>query len=403
VQELLKQIDGMKALTRFVGRKHRADLIKIENQVRELAAQVDAFYALLGDCHWIYHERMNTEVVEQLLKLDADAAEQALIEHYRDEESLKFMVMQLYGLDAMRPRMPLVELAKEDYFGGRSYAVVLVLLAVMDGFVNDVDISQRRGLHARDASEMTAWDSVVGHHRGLSHGHSEFTRSTFKTSEEPVFELQRNGIMHGTLVNFDNVVVATKAWNRLFAVADWARSLEKERVEPEPRPTWRGIFEQIVANAEAKRALNEWRPLSLTPDDAAFLDNEVVRSAREYLDAWKTRNYGAMARLITPMLGGDTPSQTAGMVREACIEFELTDYAITRVNFEAPAVCEIDVELTLNGVVQPARMRWARETEDGSPATPNLDATWRLWLWGPWAMLDRVEEADGLEDDDETV
>ena len=128
--------------------------------------------------------------------------------------------------------MPLVEHAREDYFNGRYYSVVLVLFSVMDGFVNDVDTSQRRGLHARDPSEMSAWDSVVGHHLGLSHAHAEFTKSTFKTSDEPVVELHRNGIVHGTLVNYDNVVVATKAWNRLFAVADWARSLAKEKAEP---------------------------------------------------------------------------------------------------------------------------------------------------------------------------
>jgi hypothetical protein len=228
IRDLLKQIEGMKALTLFIGRKQRAQVIEVERNVRELAAQVDAFYALLGDRHWIFHERLDTNVVERLLKMEADAAEAALIDHYRDEEALSFMLMQLNGLNGMRPRIPLVQHARDDYLGGRYYAVVLVLLAVMDGFVNDVDASQRRGLHARDPSEMTAWDSVVGHHLGLSHAHSVFTKSTFKTSEEPVFDLQRNGIIHGTLVNYDNVIVATKAWNRLFAVADWARSVEKE-------------------------------------------------------------------------------------------------------------------------------------------------------------------------------
>jgi hypothetical protein len=335
VRDLLKQIEGMKALTLFIGRKHRAEVIRVEKDVRELAAQVDAFYALLGDRHWIFHERLNTNVVERLLKLDADAAEAALIDHYCDEDALSFMLMQLKGLADMQPRMALVEHARDDYLEGRYYAVVLVLLAVMDGFVNDIDASQRRGLHARDPSEMAAWDSVVGHHLGLSHAHGVFTRSTFKTSEEPLFELQRNGIIHGTLVNYDNVIVATKAWNRLFAVADWARSLEKEKVEPEPPPTWRGIFSQMAKNAEAQRALDEWRPFTLTADDPAFAENEVVQSARTYLEAWKAKNYGAMATLITPMLGAETPSKRAGVVREECSEFELVDHVITQADFRS--------------------------------------------------------------------
>jgi hypothetical protein len=388
----LKQIEGMKALTLFIGRKHRAQVIEVERNVRELAAQVDAFYALLGDRHWIFHERLDTNVVERLLKMEADAAEAALIDHYRDEEALSFMLMQLNGLNGMRPRIPLVQHARDDYLGGRYYAVVLVLLAVMDGFVNDVDASQRRGLHARDPSEMTAWDSVVGHHLGLSHAHSVFTKSTFKTFEEPVFDLQRNGIIHGTLVNYDNVIVATKAWNRLFAVADWARSVEKEKIEPEPPPTWRGIFSQIAENAKAQRALDEWRPSTLTADDPAFAENEVVQRARTYLEAWKSKNYGAMASLITPILGAETLGKTAGMVREECAEFELVAYAITRADFEAAAVCELEIELTFPDDARPARMRWIREAEDGSPATPNQPGTWRLWLWGPWTMLNRVEE-----------
>jgi hypothetical protein len=53
---------------------------------------------------------------------------------------------------------------------------VLTLLSVMDGFVNDVDHGERRGLHARDADEMGAWDSVVGHHMGLTHAHLSFTK-----------------------------------------------------------------------------------------------------------------------------------------------------------------------------------------------------------------------------------
>jgi hypothetical protein len=42
---------------------------------------------------------------------------------------------------------------------------------------------------------------------------------------------------HPDLVNFDNDIVATKAWNRLFAVADWAASRQKRAIPPDPKPT----------------------------------------------------------------------------------------------------------------------------------------------------------------------
>jgi len=42
-----------------------------------------------------------------------------------------------------------------------------VLIAVMDGAVNDLEPGNRRGLHTREDHEMVAWDSVTAHHLGL--------------------------------------------------------------------------------------------------------------------------------------------------------------------------------------------------------------------------------------------
>ncbi len=54
--------------------------------------------------------------------------------------------------------------------------------------------------------------------------------------------------MHGNLVNFDNDIVASKAWNRLFAVADWAASRQKQSVPPKPEPTFREVLARIREN-----------------------------------------------------------------------------------------------------------------------------------------------------------
>jgi RIO-like serine/threonine protein kinase len=57
-----------------------------------------------------------------------------------------------------------------------------------------------------------------------------------KRVDDEVFEVYRNGIVHGTVVNFNNVVVATKAWNMLFAVADWDSATTKAAAPAEPQP-----------------------------------------------------------------------------------------------------------------------------------------------------------------------
>src|SRR5215216_6721000 len=315
VAEMLQQIQGMKLLTRFVARKQRAELVKLEAQVLELTKTVDRLYSLLGPRHWIFHDDLNAEKVKALVRLDPAAAERAFIEIYRDAEALRFMIRRLNGLPAMRARMDLIEKARIDYQEGRFYATVLVLITVMDGFVNDVEPARRRGLHAREADDLATWDSVVGHHMGLTNAHSTFTKSNYKTSSEPLYELQRHGIIHGTLLNYDNVVVATKAWNRLFAVADWARSLKKKNEPPKPEPSWRELFHQIGRNEAAKKALAEWRPKTLEADDQAFAGEEVCKRAQAYLEAWKAKNYGVMASLISPMVAEDTPGKSAGVVR----------------------------------------------------------------------------------------
>jgi hypothetical protein len=391
VAELREQIQGMKALTRIVGRKHRKDILEIERQIEEHVTVVDRFYELLGDRHWIFHDRLSVEKVKALLDLAPDEAEKALIEIYRDDEWLRFSTMGLRRL--MQSRMDLVEKAAQDYREDRFYACVLVLLTVMDGFVNDLDPARRRGLHTREADELAAWDTVVGHHMGLRNAHSTFTKGIQKTSSEPVYELHRHGIVHGMLVNYDNIIVATKAWNRLFAVADWATSIERQNKPKEPEPSWGDIFRKTARNAAAKKALDEWRRKKLTADDPGFYDEEVCARAKSYLDAWKRRNYGAMAALISPQLGEPTPNATAGMVRSEFESWHLDDYTIAAADFEAAAVCEIDVELVSEGEQRHARMRWIREGSDGMAAMPNEPGTWYLYLWGPWAMVNRRDVA----------
>ena len=390
VAELLDQIKGMKTLTRFVARARRAEILEAEQVLLALVRSIDRFYELLGARNWIYRDSLHADRVGALLDLPADDAEVGLIALYRDPEWLHFMIIQLHHLDAMRPRADLLARAEADYSAERYYSVTLVLLAVIDGFVSDVQPARRRGLHARDAEELVAWDSVVGHHMGLTNAHKAFTKSTFKTSDEPIHELHRNGIVHGTLVNFDNVVVATKAWNRLFAVADWAASLERRERAPEVRPTWRELAQQIAANERAKQSLAAFRAQVVEADDPAFLEEEACGRARDFLVAWAAKNYGRMTDFISPRTTPQTRGQMAGTLRETFSLHELNDFRVLRADRQAAAACEIDIELTFGTGVEAARMRWIRETKDGLPPIPEVDGEWFLYIWDPWSMIARA-------------
>jgi hypothetical protein len=381
VISLLTQIQGMKLITRFVLRNQRQSMLDLEREVRKLAGMVDRFYELLGPRNWIFHDALDVPTVERLLALPADQAERALIDWYNDPEALRFPVGRLDRFPQLQVRMGLIKMAEADFHAGRYYATVLALLSVMDGFVNDIDTAERKGLHAREAEDMTAWDSVVGHHMGLTRAHASFTRSFHKTSSEPVTELYRHGIVHGVLTNFDNDVVAAKAWNRLFAVADWATSLEKQKAEPKAHSSWRETWNQLRENAEAKKALDIWRASSAEQGDATFDSDEVVLQTRDFLAAWQDRNFGRMAEFMSPLVAARTLGRTAGQVREEYSDKILTRFDLERVDHAAAALTYVDVALSLGPDRLLGRMRWTRSGPDGRTVTPNRPGVWRLMSW----------------------
>jgi hypothetical protein len=384
--ELLTLLKGMTFLTRFILRGERKSMIELERQAKYLASVVDRFYELLGPRNWVFHEDLEPTRIDALLGFPVEDAERALIDQYKERETLRFWVGRLARFPELQVRMALIERAEADFREGRYYATVQTLISVMDGFVNDVVSDERRGLHARDEDDMTAWDSVVGHHMGLTHAHKTFTKTFRKTSIEDVRELYRNGIVHGMLVNYDNDVVGAKAWNRLFAVADWATSREKQRAVPKQRPSWRELLRSIDRNRRVRESLDLWRPSSALAGDDDFETDPVVVASRAYLEAWRAKNYGRMAALLSPLLTEDTPGKTAGMVREEFDETRLGSFDLQRVDHKAAAVAQVDISLTIDGERRLGRMRWIRTGPDDRAVAPNQDGTWRLMTWSATAM-----------------
>ena len=395
VVEMTEQLRGFKVLTIFMGREQRSALRKIESELNDLVETVDGFYERLGERHWIFHDRLDTKVIKRLIPMEAEKAEQALIAHYQDPEILPRFIRGLGRFSAMRSRLPMVERAREDYEAERFDSVVLKLLAVMDGFVNDFETEQRRGLHARSDDEMAAWDSVVGHHMGLTRAHRTFTQGFRKTPEEEVYELYRNGIVHGMLPNFNNVIVASKAWNRLFAVADWAQSREKQAAPKEPERTWGELFGQMAETERVKRATEAWQARTLTPSDAGFETEEIFGCATEFLDGWKSKNYGKMAGLLAKLTREGSRGKDAGQMRDLFSMYELEAFKIVRLDFRAPVICVVDAELRVDGDTRVGRMRWISEQENGEPAVPGTqEGDWLVMTWGPYAMFNEADSAE---------
>lgn len=389
--EMQDQLKDLNALQFLIPKDQRPDAEELERQLRHMGDTVDEFYRVLGPRNWIFHDSLPLDYIADLLtsRPDPSEVETGLIAHYNNPDNLSFLVRRLYGLPALYKRRGLLIRARDDYFSERYYACIHVLLSVMDGFVNEFE-TVRRGLHAREAEELKAWDSVVGHHMGLTNAHKTFTRAKSVTNEEPIFELYRNGIVHGSQLNYDNVVVATKAWNRLFAVADWANSTLKQKQPAPTQPSWKELLAQIAENDRITQANAAWQPSQLLAGADGFAEHPLVTVADEFLGLWKQQNYGQMAQLISAEV---RDAYKAAMPRHVRLQYEsreLTAFEITALDHTSPGAAMVTVELTMaDGAEMVGRMRWIHEDSDGTPMPSTLGGDWRLRLWNPDTFMAR--------------
>ena len=392
-RELERQLAGLKALNTLLRRGKRDEIRRLEQQLRQMTDTVDGFYALLGERNWIFTGDLNMPAMAQVIAVtDPGEAESRFVAYYQDENRIQFPLGRLHRFAAMRPRMPLLEKALRDHQEQRYYSTVLALLTVMDGFVNDLDKSDRQGLHARQAEDMVAWDSVVGHHLGLSHAHKSFTKSFYKTDETEVTELYRNGILHGTLVNFDNIIVATKAWNRLFAVADWADARAKQAGPAQPRPSLRETLRDWGTTQQRQRRLDTWTPHDCSPSDP---DCELVGVVQDFLTRWQARQWGPLGQFFMPVgAKRESVGKLAQLAKDLYEDEDLTGWVMQDIHHTAAAVAMVEVALDVNGTTHQTQLRWVHVRGDGHIAPEWSTGTWTLSLYGPVNFLTARREGN---------
>lgn len=385
--EMQKQMDGFQLLKFLLKKEDREKVTALGVEMVALAKTVDSFYDLLGDRQWIFHDRLPLAVLRErvLSQRDATAAERELCTIYEDPERMKFMVGSVMRFPEMRAREGLVTKAQLDFEEGRYYSTVLILLTVMDGFVNDVH-SVRRGLHAREAGDLETWDSPVGHHRGLTSTQASFRKSYTKRVDVEFHDLARNGILHGNITNFDNVIIASKAWNRLLAVVDWATSLEKAAKPKKPEPTWSEVMERVKENADFKSKMNAWKPSSgsvLSADEPAA--HSSVKAAAEFLDLWARSNWGHLALRFMRLGKEDSGKATPQEIRSSFAPYPLEAFTIRAYEVQAPAIAEVMVDVQVAEQVFPVVLRMTFVDEDGGTRVEGQQK-------GSWKMVWRSPE-----------
>jgi hypothetical protein len=374
-QEMAQLIQGGRLLTLILARNQREEILEIERKMKHLAKVVDDFYERLGHRNWIFHDLLSVDKVEIILTetSDSETAEQRFIQIYRDYEATKWWTMRLKGQDGLRERVHQIELARQHYEANQFDSCVLQLIAVMDGFVNDFEPSIRKGLSSRNPDDMTAWDSVVGHHMGLTHVMKTFTKTIKKRIDSEVIEVYRHGIMHGIVVNM------------LFAIADWATATKKAAEPRKSAPSWSDTWSALNRRAAYNRYENEFVPSMLTPSDPGFDSDEVVIEATEFLNAWRHKRWGLVAAFTpTVLLASKSQGEQALYAKNLFEPYDLAEWDISTVTYDTASGSEVRAFVTVNQKTTDMRFRMVLQKPDGNVAMPTDEgATWRVAIWAP--------------------
>lgn len=221
---------------------------------------------------------------------------------------IKFQLYRLSVSELFEPRLRLAWLALADYEAERYHGCVPVVLALLDGYANDVD--GEIGFSEKQA-DLSAWDSFAGHPEGLKRLHRVLNKSRRKTHADSISIPYRHGILHGRDLAYDNKLVAAKAWAALFAVGEWAKRIERgARHAPPPKPQkgLRDLFRMLADQARLRQRVDAWKPRALvvgrdvpaSGPESCFGEQTPERALVRLLDLW--RNSSSLSRFGTRLL-----------------------------------------------------------------------------------------------------
>lgn len=368
-------------------------------KVQELSSVPDEFNEFFSRRGWIMYDVMNMDVAKQAVEKARLGffveAEQILVDYY-DPRTVEIKLALMKGVRAFRPRWALARKAFIDYREQRYHACVPVVLALLDGMVNEVH-EDRRGFFARD-TDLTAWDTVAGHSSGLNSLARILRKRRETTVTEEISVPYRHGILHGNDLGYDNPLVAAKAWAALFATREWALSVEQaasvslpgEREDPYSKAVLQGKRvkepEDLRGDRPAVRrprnpTIGVDLPASGAPEDYAWGWPE--RRLAEYLTYWQRGNYGYAALCLHPR--HHEARNDPGLVREVLGFHPLTGFKFLSIkDTDARTEIETELELTQFGkcATKVVRMQLIYTHPEGNTVTRDEPGgTWQVFTW----------------------
>ncbi len=376
---------------------------EIEKELDILSKLPDKFNDIFSDQGWILSETLSIETAKEAVNIYESIgykeAESILVSYYSPEWVEKHLVYLKY-LPEFPERYTLAEKALNDYKCGRYYASILLILTIIDGWVNQLNIIefQRKGFFDKD-TQLVAWDSITAHTKGLVKLQEVFSKSRNKTRSEEITIPYRHGILHGMDLGYDNVIVAAKCWAALFAVRDWVLKARKgELREPNcqkvEKKSLQHSIEELKRIIDEKKSLESWQPrilvvgkdLPCCGKSDEYIINTPERKLIEFFEYWKEKNYGFMAKCYAPMFGKKPIDIRHEYFSKSLLSFKLIEI-IDKTSFMTDIIVKVSLSIDGNQKYVLFEIRLILNTKSGEFASILSENT----LWG----ISNIKEITG--------
>jgi hypothetical protein len=360
---------------------------RLAQQLSSLPSLPDRFNAEFIASGWIFVEfACSHEAAGQALSMKARGAPAEEIDTYLSERLLAIQPIRWQSLKALGggmvdPSYPIraeiVARALDAHDAGDYLVSVPLILMLVDGFGVSVTGTKSMFSDLEDIDGLfLCVESMAGHPSALRPLLEQLRRGQRGYSEKLLNMPLRNGILHGTRLNYANKVVAAKALNLLGAVVEWARDTAPEAADQESRKAWNGRF--LLANLNRLRPETPQAALNLfssaltsrrTSDVVALLDyHPVYTNLAEKMREWRELDELEIniERISEwEVFGDDRPGQTARCAAKLTIKHtdgtvqgsDTTIYAsrpIELVDSNLPGVWQIGLSVlgTIRGRLQ---------------------------------------------------
>lgn len=337
------------------------------NEIKEHIAKTQdmvstsiAFNEYFSDLGWCAYNTMPLTLIKAAVDafekaIDGDpyeAGQAVLVEYYTT--TAKNMVPKARKRSRyFRVREDQIVNAFEAHFAGNYILSVPLFLMIIDGSVNDY--TKGHGFFSEQV-DLSVWDRLEGADDGLKKMQKLFSKTRQRTNNEEIRIPYRNGIFHGTDLNYANKYVSCKCVSLLFAVGDWmaGKSDEEERkkafAESQKPVEWTEILLKDQKIKMDKQMIHAWQENRREIDASQlFVEQPTIKECTDYpyliplikfLEAWKIQNYGEMAKQLIEPSSKETKNHLAGNCRSEYQERKLEKYTITGITEKAVNITE---------------------------------------------------------------